>query len=60
MSPQDTVDGHRKALLEGRLQYSVAQVRRELAGKTLMCWCRVGDPCHGDTLLRVARGEDVR
>jgi len=25
-----------------------------LAGKTLMCWCRVGDPCHGDLLLEIA------
>jgi len=30
------------------------QIREQLAGKTLMCWCRVGDPCHGDWLLEVA------
>ena len=60
ISPQEAVDLHRKALLEGRLQYSVAKVRRELAGKTLMCWCKVGDPCHADTLLEVAAGKDLR
>jgi len=26
----------------------------ELRGKTLVCWCKVGTPCHGDTLLRLA------
>lgn len=26
----------------------------ELRGKTLVCWCRVGSPCHGDILLRLA------
>jgi hypothetical protein len=25
-----------------------------LRGKNLACWCRVGDPCHGDVLLRLA------
>lgn len=29
-------------------------VRRELAGKDLACWCPVGQPCHGDVLLEVA------
>lgn len=33
------------------------RIRTELAGKTLACWCRVGESCHGDVLLRVARGE---
>lgn len=26
----------------------------ELAGKSLACWCRLGAPCHADTLLAVA------
>lgn len=26
----------------------------ELRGKNLACWCRVGLPCHGDVLLRMA------
>lgn len=25
-----------------------------LRGKNIMCWCRVGEPCHGDTLLHLA------
>jgi hypothetical protein len=31
-----------------------------LRGKTLACWCRVGDPCHADMLLRWANAEVVR
>ena len=27
----------------------------ELKGKNLACWCKPGDPCHGDVLLSLAR-----
>jgi hypothetical protein len=26
----------------------------ELRGKNLACWCKEGDPCHADVLLRLA------
>jgi hypothetical protein len=26
----------------------------ELTGKNLSCWCKVGDPCHADLLLKLA------
>lgn len=56
----EAVRQYRTALLEGRLQYSVAQVRAELAGRDLACWCPLEDehgqrvPCHADVLLDVA------
>lgn len=36
---------------------------RTLTGRSLACWCKVGKPCHADTLLRIANaplreGED--
>ena len=31
-----------------------AAVAAELAGKDLACWCKEGEACHGDTLLRWA------
>jgi len=31
----------------------VVAARRELAGKDLACWCREGEPCHGDVLLKL-------
>jgi hypothetical protein len=36
----------------------VVAARRELAGKTLACWCPPGQPCHADILLEVANGSD--
>jgi hypothetical protein len=29
-------------------------IRKELAGKTLACWCPIGSPCHADVLLEIA------
>ncbi len=31
-----------------------AELRAELGGKNLACWCRAGTPCHVDTLLALA------
>lgn len=56
---------YRRALVEGRLAYSVDDVVRELRGRDLACWCAVGQerqpwwhetPCHGDVLLDIANG----
>lgn len=44
----------RAALTEGRLQFAVAEVSRELQGKALACWCPLDQPCHADVLLEVA------
>ena len=29
----------------------------ELAGKDLMCWCPLDQPCHADVLLELANGD---
>ena len=29
-------------------------IRRELAGKVLACWCPAGEPCHGHVLAEIA------
>lgn len=44
----------RAALLEGRLQFTVAEVKRELRGRSLACWCALDEACHVDVLLEVA------
>jgi hypothetical protein len=41
-------------LMGGRLRVSVEDVRRELKGKTLACWCALDMPCHADVLLEIA------
>lgn len=45
-------------LLAGRLPFTVADVRRALAGKDLCCWCKPGDACHADVLLEIANSAD--
>ncbi len=37
----------------GTLPYTVDDVKRELRGKNLACWCKES-PCHADVLLEVA------
>jgi coenzyme F420 biosynthesis associated uncharacterized protein len=32
----------------------IEQIRTDLAGKTLLCWCEIGQPCHADVLLEIA------
>jgi len=49
-----SVSAYREDLEKGRLPISVSDVRRELAGKNLACWCKLGDKCHADVLLEVA------
>ena len=45
-------------LLSGRLHFTVEDVKREMRGKDLMCWCKLGDLCHADVLLRVANSTE--
>lgn len=33
---------------------TVEEIRAELAGHDLACWCPLDGPCHGDTLLAIA------
>jgi hypothetical protein len=34
-----------------------AEIRRELGGKDLACWCPLDKPCHADVLLEIANDE---
>jgi len=36
------------------VETTIEDVKRELAGKNLACWCRPGKPCHADVLLEIA------
>lgn len=35
----------------------VGEIRSELAGKNLACWCPADQPCHADVLLELANQE---
>ena len=50
----EAVRRYRDDLLAGRLAVTVDEVRAELAGRDLACWCPLGEPCHADVLLEVA------
>jgi hypothetical protein len=41
-------------LHKGLLKISVDDVRQELRGKDLLCWCSAAQTCHADVLLKVA------
>ncbi len=52
------VQEFRSALMEGRLEITVDEVRRQLKGQNLGCWCPLDRPCHADVLLEVANAPD--
>ena len=33
---------------------TIEDVKRELRGKNLACWCRLDQPCHANVLLKLA------
>lgn len=56
---REAVAAHRANLLRGTLGYTLDDVRRELRGKNLACWCPLPEPghidlCHAATLLYYA------
>jgi hypothetical protein len=54
--PEVAVAAFESALTEGRLSFTVENVKASLSGKDLVCWCSPDKPCHGDVLLRWANG----
>jgi len=34
--------------------WALVAVKSDLRGKNLACFCKIGDPCHGDVLLKLA------
>lgn len=50
------VASYRADLFSGQAEVTVGEVREFLLNKNLACWCKLGAPCHADTLLCVARG----
>jgi hypothetical protein len=45
---------YRDDLLAGRLTVTVDDVKRELRGKDLACYCPLDAVCHADVLLAIA------
>lgn len=47
-----------EALIAGDLGYTLDDVRRELAGRPVACWCAPDLPCHGDDLIHFANSDE--
>jgi len=45
---------------DGSLPFTLAEVRRDLRGKNLACWCPLDGPCHADVLLAFANEQRPR
>ncbi len=50
----EAVRRYRADLRAGRLAVTVDDVRRELRGRDLACYCPLDEPCHADVLLELA------
>jgi hypothetical protein len=56
----EAIARYRRDLLGGRLSINVTDVRRELAGLDLACWCPLDEPCHADVLIEIANKPGAR
>jgi hypothetical protein len=50
----EAVRRYRHDLLAGRLAITVEQIRKELKGRDLACYCPLDEPCHADVLIEIA------
>ena len=53
---ETAVNWYREAIAEQypMIKFTVEDIRSELRGKDLACWCAPGKPCHADVLLEIA------
>ena len=50
----EAVRRYQEDLLAGRLTVTVDDVKRELRGRDLACYCPLDEACHADVLLAIA------
>ena len=64
MAAGEAVGAYYLAMLREQLGFTVWDVRAELRGKNLACWCAPGSVCHADVLLieanRTEYDEEIR
>lgn len=56
MTAEDAVSFFEVDLRNNLLSFTADDVRAELAGHDLACWCPADRACHADVLLEVANG----
>lgn len=52
-TPEEAVEQYR-SMAKRMSARRVEEIRRELRGKDLACWCPLGSVCHADVLLEIA------
>jgi hypothetical protein len=57
LGPAEAVALFRDALEDGYLDIDVDDIRRDLRGRDLACWCTLDVPCHADVLLELANAD---
>ncbi len=59
-TPEQCVRLFRKRITDNIYSFpTVADIRRELRGKNLACWCGLDQPCHADVLLEIANNDNI-
>ena len=58
-TPESLREQYSKGLHRGELGFTVGDVRRDLSGRNLACWCAMHQVCHADVLLAIASGDDA-
>src|ERR1700756_2143821 len=56
----EAVSLYRRDLVAGWLRVTIDDVRRELQGRDLVCWCKLDGPCHADVLMEIAHNATAR
>src|SRR5580698_4533218 len=56
---QTAIDMFRGAIRTLHATLGFGELRRELRGKNLACWCKLSEPCHADVLLEIANAKEA-
>lgn len=56
-SPEEAVECFRNYVDQDQSAELRDEIRAELRGRDLACWCRLDQPCHADVLLELANAE---
>jgi hypothetical protein len=51
---EEAVRRYHDDFLAGRLPFTAEDLKRELRGRDVACYCPLDDPCHADVLLTIA------
>jgi hypothetical protein len=54
LTREQAIAAYKRDLYAGKLRFTLADVKRELKGRDIACWCRLEDACPGDLLMAIA------